>query len=92
MSAPSVALLDGDDAALFPKLTEEQLGLLAPLGHVREVDVDDVLFRDGDAGYDPMVVLAGRVAVRAGRGAPEGFADGTPIFISGSTAASFAAS
>jgi CRP-like cAMP-binding protein len=54
-------LLDGDDDALFPKLTEQQLELLTPLGHVREVDVDEVLFRDGDPGYDPMVVLAGRV-------------------------------
>jgi thioredoxin reductase (NADPH) len=58
-----VALLDGDDPALFPKLTEQQLQLLTTLGQVRETAVDEVLFRDGDAGYDPMVVLAGRVAV-----------------------------
>ena len=62
------ALLDGDDPALFPKLTEQQLALLRPLGRVRSVEVDEVLFKDGDAGYDPMVVLAGRVSVLAGGG------------------------
>jgi thioredoxin reductase (NADPH) len=60
---PSAALLDGDDPALFPKLTEHQLALLRPLGQVREIEVDDVLFSDGDAAYDPMLVLAGRVSV-----------------------------
>jgi hypothetical protein len=67
-SSPPPTLLDGDDPALFPKLTEQQLPLLRPLGHVREVAVDEVLFRDGDAGYDPMVVLAGRVSVLEGGG------------------------
>ena len=62
-SSLSAALLDGDDPALFPKLTEQQLGLLRPLGRVRDMSVDEVLFRDGDAGYDPMVVLAGRVSL-----------------------------
>jgi thioredoxin reductase (NADPH) len=62
------ALLDGDDPALFPKLTQQQLALLRPLGRVREVEVDEVLFSDGDAGYDPMVVLAGSVSVLAGGG------------------------
>ena len=75
MSAPSAteresslpaALLDGDDPALFPKLTEQQLALLRPLGRVRSVEVDEVLFKDGDAGYDPMVVQTGRVSVLAG--------------------------
>jgi thioredoxin reductase (NADPH) len=64
-----VALLDADDATLFPKLTEEQLALLVPLGYVRETEADEVLFRDGDVGYDPMVVLTGAVAVLAGGGA-----------------------
>ena len=75
MSAPSgkeresslpAALLDGDDPALFPKLTQQQLALLRPLGQVREVEVDEVLFSDGDVGYNPMVLLAGRVMVLAG--------------------------
>jgi thioredoxin reductase (NADPH) len=65
-SSPPATLLDGDDPALFPKLTEQQLALLRPLGRLREVEVDEVLFRDGDADYDPMVVLAGRVSVLAG--------------------------
>jgi thioredoxin reductase (NADPH) len=59
-------LLDGDDPALFPKLTEQQLALLRPLGRVRKVQLDEVLFRDGDVGYDPMVVLAGRISVLEG--------------------------
>jgi hypothetical protein len=67
-SYPAAALLDGDDPTLFPKLTDQQLELLTPLGQVREAEVDEVLFRDGDAGYDPMVVLAGRVAVLVGSG------------------------
>lgn len=60
------ALLDDDDPALFPKLTDEQLALLTPLGHVRTIDVGEVLFRDGDMSYDPMVLLEGRVAVIEG--------------------------
>jgi len=40
-----------------------------PLGHVREIQIDEVLFREGDAGYDPMVVLAGAVTVLAGTAA-----------------------
>ena len=77
MSAPSgkeresslpAALLDGDDPALFPKLTQQQLALLRPLSQVREVEVEEVLFSDGDAGYDPMVVLAGPESVLDGGG------------------------
>ena len=67
-SSPSTALLDGDDPALFPKLTEQQLALLRPLGRVRKVQLDEVLFRDGDVGYDPMVVLAGPESVLDGGG------------------------
>jgi thioredoxin reductase (NADPH) len=65
----SVPLLDGDDPGLFPKLTGLQLDLLRPLGRVEDVEVDEVLFRDGDTSYDPMVVLAGRVEVLVGSGA-----------------------
>src|SRR5215470_7502472 len=69
VSAPSIALLDGDDATLFPKLTEQQLALLMPIGYVREVAEREVLFANGDAGYDPMVMLNGRVVVMTGGGA-----------------------
>jgi thioredoxin reductase (NADPH) len=68
-SSAAAALLNSEDASLFPKLTEQQLELLAPLGHVREVAVDEVLFAEGDADYDPMVVLAGRMVVFVGVGA-----------------------
>src|SRR5215510_10119008 len=57
------ALLDDDDPTLFPKLTDEQLALLAAYGRVRRIDVGEVLFREGDAAYDFMVLLEGRVAV-----------------------------
>ena len=61
-------MLDGADPTLFPKLSEQQLELLRPLGQVREVVANDMLFREGEVGYDPMVVLAGSVAVTAGAG------------------------
>jgi len=66
-----VPLLDDEDAALFPKLTEQQLGLLEPLGRVRRLEVGDVLFGEGDAAYDPMVMLGGRVDVVVGSGEGE---------------------
>jgi thioredoxin reductase (NADPH) len=63
-----MALLDDDDPTLFPKLTDEQLALLAPLGRVRSIQVGDVLFREGDTSYDFMVLLEGQVAVVLGSG------------------------
>ena len=65
------ALLDNDDPALFPKLTEEQVGLLAKHGHVRSTQVGELLFRDGDATYDVMVLMEGLVAVVIGSGDAE---------------------
>src|SRR5262249_59215385 len=44
-------------------LTEEQIGLLRREGEVRPVAVGEVLFREGDRGYDFIVILAGRVAI-----------------------------
>jgi thioredoxin reductase (NADPH) len=58
-------LLDDADPALFPKLTEQQLGLLRPLASTRTTAAGEVLFADGELGYDPMVVLDGSVEVRA---------------------------
>jgi CRP-like cAMP-binding protein len=63
-----MALLDDDDPTLFPKLTDEQLDLLKPYGHVRRTMVGEVLFREGDAAYDVMVLLEGRVAIVLGSG------------------------
>lgn len=61
-------VLDDDDPALFPKLTDQQLKLLAPHGKVRPIQVGDVIFREGDATYDAMVLLEGNVAVVIGSG------------------------
>jgi thioredoxin reductase (NADPH) len=67
--------LNDDDPALFPKLTDEQLALLAPHGRVQPIAVGDVLFREGDLGYDFMVLLEGSVTVFGGRG------DATPELV-----------
>jgi len=67
-SGPRPSLLDDDDPALFPKLTDEQLDLLAKHGHVRPTEVGEVLFREGDTTYDVMVLLDGTVAVLVGSG------------------------
>ena len=65
------ALLDDDDPALFPKLSDSQLDLLAKHGHVRAITAGEVLFRYGDTAYPAMVLLEGRVAVLMGTGEPE---------------------
>jgi CRP-like cAMP-binding protein len=63
-----MALLDDDDPTLFPKLTDEQLDLLKQHGYIRQTTVGEVLFREGDATYDVMVLLEGRVAIVLGSG------------------------
>src|SRR5215475_6178913 len=63
-----MALLNADDPTLFPKLTDAQLDLLRQHGKVRPTRVGEVLFREGDATYDVMVLLEGRVAVVLGSG------------------------
>jgi len=45
-------LLDDNDPALFPKLTDEQMDLLARYGKVRPTRSGEVLFREGDAAAD----------------------------------------
>jgi Na+:H+ antiporter, NhaA family len=65
------ALVDGLDAqeetpdrhGEFPRLTDAQRAVLAKHGTRRAVTAGDVLFREGDPGYDFHAVLAGRVAV-----------------------------
>jgi hypothetical protein len=64
-------LLDNDDPALFPKLTDEQLDLLAKYGQVRSTGIGEILFRDGDATHDAMVLLEGCVTVVIGSGDTE---------------------
>jgi thioredoxin reductase (NADPH) len=62
------SILDDDDPTLFPKLTDAQLDLLKPHGHVRATRAGELLFREGDRTYDVMVLLEGRVAVVLGSG------------------------
>lgn len=64
-------LLDDNDPALFPKLTDEQMDLLARHGKVRPIKTGEVLFREGDATYDVMVLLEGSVVVTVGKGDSE---------------------
>jgi thioredoxin reductase (NADPH) len=52
----------------FPRLDEQQRARLRALGKVREVQSGEVLFRDGDAGYDFFVVESGVVAIVQGYG------------------------
>ena len=47
----------------YPRLGADQLALLERHGVRRAVVADDVLFREGDPGYDFFAVTAGRVAV-----------------------------
>ena len=65
------ALLDADDPALFPKLTEAQVELLARHGEVRPTATGEVLFRQGSDTYDVMVVLEGTISVLVGSGEDE---------------------
>ena len=56
-------LLDDDDPALFPKLTDAQVQMLTPHGEVRRIEAGDVLWAQGESNYDVMVVLEGLVSV-----------------------------
>jgi thioredoxin reductase (NADPH) len=55
----------------FPRLSDEQLGMLSQHGERRPTRPDEVLFREGDERYDFFVVLEGKVAVVAGYGGEE---------------------
>ncbi|HEY1904955.1 MAG TPA: cyclic nucleotide-binding domain-containing protein, partial [Myxococcaceae bacterium] len=48
-------------AALFPRLTEEQLGHVAPLGKRRALRAGEEVFRQGDEDLHLYVVLAGQL-------------------------------
>lgn len=52
----------------FPRLDDQQRARLRALGKVREVESGEVLFRDGDEGYDFFVVESGVVAIVQGYG------------------------
>ena len=54
---------EGAESPPDVRLTEEQIGLLRREGTVRPTAAGEVLFAEGDRGYDFIVVLAGQVAV-----------------------------
>ncbi len=57
-----------DRNGAFPRLTDEQRARLRAVGRTRAVESGEVLFREGDAGYDFFAVESGAVAVVEGYG------------------------
>jgi len=57
-----------DRHGAFPRLNEDQRAQLRELGEVRAVRPGEVLFDEGDAGYDFFVVESGTVAIVEGYG------------------------
>jgi thioredoxin reductase (NADPH) len=57
-----------DRNGAFPRLTEEQRARLHVIGHTRAVESGEILFREGDPGYDFFVVESGAVAIVEGYG------------------------
>jgi CRP-like cAMP-binding protein len=53
----------GADPFLSPPLDDEQLARLRRYGEERPTTKGQVLFREGDRGYDFFVILAGAVTV-----------------------------
>lgn len=70
MEAPLGAGLEEppDRDGAFPRLRDELLARIAAVGERRQVQTGDVLFREGDSGYDFFVVLSGAVAIVRGYG------------------------
>src|SRR3954452_2077186 len=52
-----------DNQGAFPRLSEDAIAALEARATRRATTVGDVLFADGDAGYDFFVVLSGKVAI-----------------------------
>jgi CRP-like cAMP-binding protein len=50
-----------DDPDAFPQLNDAELAALGQLGVRRRVSAGEYLYREGDAGYDFYVILAGAV-------------------------------
>ena len=55
-----------DRSGAFPRLDDGQLAALEAIGERRRVQRSDVLFREGDARYDFLVILSGKVAIVEG--------------------------
>jgi thioredoxin reductase (NADPH) len=50
-------------AVLRPRLSDEHLAALTPLGQVRPTVTGEVLFREGDRSYDFIVIMSGQVTI-----------------------------
>ena len=57
-----------DRNGAFPRLNAQQRARLCAVGQTRAVQPGEVLFREGDAGYDFFVVESGAVAIVEGYG------------------------
>jgi thioredoxin reductase (NADPH) len=57
-----------DRNGAFPRLTAEQRERLRAVGRTRAVEAGEVLFREGDAGYDFFAVESGAVTIVEGYG------------------------
>jgi thioredoxin reductase (NADPH) len=57
-----------DRNGAFPRLTEQQRMRLRAIGRTRAVEAGEVLFREGDAGYDFFAVESGAIAIVEGYG------------------------
>ena len=66
MSEPLERARDRNGA--FPRLDDEQRARLRAVGELRTVAAGEVLFREGDDGYDFFVVESGAVAIVRGYG------------------------
>jgi thioredoxin reductase (NADPH) len=60
-----------DRHGAFPRLTEEQLASVREIGEQRTVTTGELLFREGDEGYDFFVVESGAVAIVRGYGSED---------------------
>ncbi|MGE5636716.1 MAG: FAD-dependent oxidoreductase [Nocardioidaceae bacterium] len=60
-----------DHQGAFPRLSDDALAALAEQGTRLAVREGELLFREGDEGYDFFVVLAGKVAIVADIGRPD---------------------
>jgi thioredoxin reductase (NADPH) len=47
----------------FTTLTDDQIALLNAEGEIRRTSTGEVLFREGDRGYDFIVILAGQITI-----------------------------
>ena len=57
-----------DRNGAFPRLNGEQRARLRAVGRIRAVESGEVLFREGDAGYDFFVIESGAIAIVEGYG------------------------